>query len=81
MSDMELGPKYEYESQPKEAYLAKNKYFNIKTSILKASAKAEAKGNIFEEGKLNPNLRLGIEEEMKMEFYPINKQELGTRLM
>ncbi|HBJ1650643.1 MULTISPECIES: hypothetical protein [Clostridium] len=79
ISDMELEPKYEYKSQPKEAYLAKNEYFNIKTAVLKASAKAEAKGNIFENRKLNPNLRLGIEEEMKMVEFSAETKKFGNK--
>ncbi len=79
ISDMELEPKYEYKSQPKEAYLAKNEYFNIKTAVLKASAKAEAKGNIFENRKLNSNLRLGIEEEMKMVEFSAETKKLEIR--
>ncbi|MBW6411936.1 hypothetical protein KYD98_17820 [Clostridium sp. YB-6] len=74
-----VNPKFEDNTLPLEAYLINKEYFNLKTSILKGSAKAEARANIFEDGKLRPNLKLGAEEEMKMVEFSAETKRFGDK--
>ncbi|MHC1686036.1 MAG: hypothetical protein AB6733_24425 [Clostridiaceae bacterium] len=58
-----------------------NSLFKVKVAVAKGKAKAEAKAGLYEDGKLDPRLKIGVEEEFKTIEFAGEMDKIGNNML